>query len=171
MKMSARKLLGSRRRLAPPGGGSVGFVLRVTVTFGHPKFWRRIVVPADIKLPRLHAVIQIATGAIEAHQHFYVGGDKTVYAHPSWDDLPRIRNGSSVRLDELLHRAGDEVGYFSGDSDEWEHVIELLEITRSSGCIGAACLGGNRSSLIHTGRRDPGFQVAAVNKQLRRLAR
>ena len=67
----------------------IRYTLKISVTLVRPAIWRRILVPADIKLPRLHAVIQIVTGAPDSLQHFFIDSQKTVYANPAWEDLPR----------------------------------------------------------------------------------
>ena len=144
--------------------------LRITIIHARPKIWRRLVVPADIGLSRLHAVIQIATGASESHQHFFIDSQKTVYADPSWDDLPKIKSARIVKLERLLRRPGDRLAYYCGDGDDWEHAIELLKITEVVGRASrVACVAGNRNHLGAYERHRRVFPLSAVNRALQRV--
>lgn len=65
-----------------------------------PPIWRRIEVPGDIKLGKLHRVLQIAMGWTDSHLHAYrMGGATYGTANPDFpDDTKSERN---VRLDKL----------------------------------------------------------------------
>jgi hypothetical protein len=144
--------------------------LRITIIHSRPKIWRRLIVPADIVLFRLHAVIQIATGASDSRQHFFIDSQKTVYADPSWDDLPKIKSARDAKLNRLLRRPGDRLEYYCGDDDEWEHSVELLKITGAAGKpVPAICLGGSRRHLGTIDRRHCHFPLSSVNQALRRI--
>jgi len=143
------------------------FTLKVTVTLSRPMIWRHIVVPSDIRLHRLHSVIQAATGASDSPQHFFIDRHKTVYADPSWKDLPRIRPGREFSLNGLLRRVGDRMAYFSGEHEEWEHTVDLLEIAESAERLKrATCLSGNPPSLTRHGRSRAAFSVDQIGRQL-----
>ena len=150
---------------------SFSCVLKISVVLLRPAIWRRILVPADIKLPRLHTVIQIVTGAPDSLQHFFIDGQKTVYANPAWGDLPKIKFGHDVSLVNLLSLPGDRLAYYCGDDDnEWEHTVELLKITENVGRAGwAECLAGNRPCLGSYEERKRGFLLSVVNRALRRV--
>ena len=149
---------------------SVGYILKITVTLARPIIWRRVLVPADIKLPRLHAVIQIVTDAPDSLQHFFIDSQKTVYANPAWEDFPKIKTGRDVRLRRLLTRPGDRLAYYCGEDDEWEHTVELLKVTETDRNAGrAACLAGNRHCLGRYERRKGGFLLSVVNRALQRV--
>jgi hypothetical protein len=145
------------------------YTLKVTVVLKRPTIWRRIAVPSDIKLPRLHAVIRIALGSCGSAQHFFIDQAKTVYAHPAWDDLPKIQPAKMAALASLLKNPGDTVSYFCGDEEEWEHTVELIRISKMPdvGARSAVCLGGKGARLEHRSPRAAPFRVAAVNRELR----
>jgi hypothetical protein len=148
----------------------ISYTLNVTINHVRPRIWRRILVPAGIKLPGLHVVIQIAMGASNPLQHFFVGGQKTVYANPAWRNLQKIKSGRNVRLEKLLSRPGDRLAYYCGDDDDWEHTVELLKITETPGRIGrAVCLAGSRRCPGRLECHEGEFLLPAVNSELQRL--
>lgn len=148
----------------------ISYILKITVTLVRPAVWRRIVVPADIKLARLHAVIQIVTGAPDSLQHFFIDRRQIVYANPAWKDLPKIKSGRDVSLVRLLDRPGDRLAYYCGDDDEWEHTVELLKVAEAVGRIRrAACVAGNRHCPRQHEHRKGRFLLSAVNRALQRV--
>jgi hypothetical protein len=143
----------------------ISYTLKITIVQLHPAIWRQLLVPSDIRLPRLHSVIRIVTGAPDSLQYFFIDSQKTIYVNPSWDDLPRVRSGRDVSLARLLTRPGDRLAYYSGDDNEWEHTIELLEITTNDERVRrAACVAGNNPRKH--GQRTGGFLLSTVNRAL-----
>jgi hypothetical protein len=148
----------------------ISYTLKITLTLVRPTIWRRILVPTDIRLPRLHAVIQIITGASGSGQYFFIDSQKTVYANPTWDDLPGLKPGRDVKLERLLSRPGDRLAYYCGDDDEWEHAIELLKITEAVGRTSrVTCVAGSRRHLGEYECHGRVFPLSAVNRALQRV--
>lgn len=59
-------------RLIDTSGGGSGtplYQLKITLRDCKPPIWRRVVVRTDMKLDRLHRVIQIAMGWLDCHLH------------------------------------------------------------------------------------------------------
>ena len=48
------------------------YELRITLTGSKPAIWRRVAVPGDVTLGRLHDVIQIVMGWTNSHLHQFV---------------------------------------------------------------------------------------------------
>jgi len=146
----------------------ISYTLKITVIQLRRPLWRRLLVPSDIKLPRLHSVIQIVTGARSSLQHFFIDSQKTVYADPSWEDLPRVISGRDVSLATLLKRPGDRLTYYSGDDHEWEHTVELVKITGNAARPRrAVCVAGNGPGK-HAGRNGA-FPVSVLNRALHQV--
>jgi len=123
---------------------ATNYTLEITVIPRRPRIGRIIRVPSDIKLPRLHAIIQRATGAPDSLQRFFIDSQRRIFGHPTWKDFPRIKSDSRVKLDRLLQKAGDALTYFAGDGDDWEHIVHLLRVTKTVRRPGrATCLAGN----------------------------
>jgi hypothetical protein len=87
-----------------------------------PPVWRRLLVPTDIRLDRLHEVIQTSMGWTDTHLHVFstAAGE---YGVPD-PDLG-FRNERNARLGQFLRQQGDRVQYAYDFGDGWEHDIVL----------------------------------------------
>lgn len=81
------------------------FQLKVTLKHIRPPIWRRLQVPAEIKLGKLHRILQAAMGWTDSHLHQFIVGP-TYYGvpHPEFPD--NTRNERSVRLDQVAAEGG-----------------------------------------------------------------
>jgi hypothetical protein len=83
--------------------------IKVTLADIHPPIWRRLQVPADRKLARLHLVIQTAMGWENYHPHLFTtpAGDYGLR-----DSEPGHRDERKAPLDTVAPTAGDtQLGY------------------------------------------------------------
>ena len=87
-----------------------------------PPVWRRLLVPADMPLNRLHDVIQTAMSWTDTHLHVFstAAGD---YGVP--DPELGFRNERTAQLGEFLKQQGDHIQYTYDFGDGWEHDIVL----------------------------------------------
>ena len=59
----------------PPGQGV--FQLRITLDDVEPTVWRRLLVPASVRLAKLHDIFQAGMGWTNSHLHsFTIGGER-----------------------------------------------------------------------------------------------
>lgn len=58
----------------PPGQRS--YQLRLTLVEVSPPVWRRLVVPASVRLAKLHNIFQVAVGWTDSHLHSFDIGDR-----------------------------------------------------------------------------------------------
>jgi hypothetical protein len=120
--------------LRPIPTGVRGFRVRLDLHGSKPPVWRRLELPGDLTLPRLHDVIQAAMGWYNSHLHrFRTGQDhRSPYFVTSFD-LDEGEDGvleDDVRLDQLVAEKGDELWYEYDFGDGWDHrltVEALLE--------------------------------------------
>jgi hypothetical protein len=132
-------------RLADTGGGTPLYRLKITLRNCKPLIWRRIVVRADMKLDRLHHVIQNAMGWSDCHLHqFVVGG---VYYGPpdrEGDDFgTETLNEKRYTVTDLAPGAKQKFIYEYDFGDSWEHEV-LVEavLPPDPDFKHPACLGG-----------------------------
>ncbi len=122
---------GMRRFLDEPEPGDPVYQLRITLV-GAP-VWRRVLVPAAIRLDRLHDVIQAVMGWQDAHLHVFSDGQKQ-YGVP--DPELGFEDEHATRLNDLV-APGGRLEYTYDFGDVWDHEI-LVEEASAFG-LGERC--------------------------------
>jgi Plasmid pRiA4b ORF-3-like protein len=100
--------------------------LKVTLDDVEPKVLRRIEVPLDIGLDRLHLTLQAALGWTNSHLFEIRAKDaRWGLPDPNWrDDGPL--DARKARLADALERAGTKtLRYLYDFGDGWEHTINI----------------------------------------------
>jgi len=121
-------------------------IYRIKITLRHvkPPIWRRIEAPADIKLGRLHRILQVVMGWYDSHLHgFRVGRVNYGVPNPEFpDDMENERN---VRLDRIAGE-GDTLVYDYDFGDGWEHDLKIEKVSPPEpGARYPRCLAGKRA--------------------------
>jgi hypothetical protein len=93
-----------------------------------PPIWRRLLVPPDWTLAKLHRVLQAAFGWTDAHLHeFHIGGLR--YGDPDLlndgFDGPRVFDYAEVRLLDFLGQPEAVFVYVYDFGDNWQHEIRI----------------------------------------------
>src|SRR6266498_1950059 len=115
----ARWALG--RRLGAPTPGDPVLQVRITLAeVADPAVWRRLLVPAAIRLDRLHQVIQATMGWDNYHLHVFSDG-RVNYGIP--DPELAFRDERKATLHDLIPREGGRARYTYDFGDDWEHEI------------------------------------------------
>ncbi|MEW6489217.1 MAG: plasmid pRiA4b ORF-3 family protein [Thermodesulfobacteriota bacterium] len=117
----------------------------MTLKGAKPPVWRRILVPAEIRLSRLHDVLQAAMGWTNSHLHeFRVGRDVRIgTADPQWDAPGEVMDEHKVALSSLAPEPKDKLTYVYDFGDDWEHTVAVAKILEPSpGAIVPSCLSG-----------------------------
>ena len=121
------------------------FQLKVALKGVKPPVWRRILVPADITLARLHDVLQVAMGWTDSHLHMFVA-DGIEYGEPDPDDFRPVISERRARLYEVLERPKEKLRYDYDFGDGWEHDVVLESVHPAEpGPLKAVCLTGKRA--------------------------
>ena len=122
------------------------YQIKVTLRGIKPPIWRRLRVPGNIRLVRLHEVLQIAMGWSNSHLHLFEK-DGICYCHPDHfgpDEVPPI-DESKASLQNVLREVGQQMVYQYDFGDNWEHDVVLEEIFASkSAAESPICLDGAR---------------------------
>jgi hypothetical protein len=117
--------------------------LKVTIRDSQPPIWRRIELPSDVTLARLHAVIQIAFGWENAHLWVFEtrSGD---YGIP--DPELGYHDAARKRLADVAARTGAKMVYTYDFGDGWDHDILVEEVGAPESRVRyPRCLGGRRA--------------------------
>lgn len=104
------------------------YQLKVTLRGTKPPIWRRLLVPGNLNLQRLHRVIQDAMGWYDSHLHsFEVHGEEYGVCDPDgWGT--EVRSEKQFTLDRLV-RAKDRFRYTYDFGDGWEHEFLVEKVT------------------------------------------
>jgi hypothetical protein len=143
----------SRSRVAPPklppkrkksDGLAPVFQIKVGLRDAKPPIWRRLEVPADVSLARLHAVIQTAFGWNDSHLHVF----ETAYGEFGVADAELgHRAESKVTLEQVAPGAQSKIRYTYDFGDAWEHDILVEKVVdRDNSASYPRCTGGRRAA-------------------------
>ncbi len=109
-----------------------GFRVRLDLHGAKPPVWRRLELPGDLSLPRVHDVIQAAMGWTNSHLHrFRTDSDHRSPSFVTGFDVEEGEDGTledDVRLDQLLAQKGDELWYEYDFGDGWDHKLVVEEV-------------------------------------------
>lgn len=128
--------LGLQRRSEPEIGSAPdtvrGFRIRLDLMGTKPPVWRRIDLPGDMRLSRLHEVIQTTMGWTDSHLHrFRIGAGFDSAEFLTEFDRAEGDEGvpeDDVRLDQIVSGKGGRLWYDYDFGDGWEHVLKIEKV-------------------------------------------
>lgn len=103
------------------------YQLKVGLQGAKPPIWRRIQVPGNTSLERLHNILQICMGWDDCHLHQFLI-DRTCYCIPEDDDVLRTsssKNEAKYTLQELEEKISPSFQYIYDYGDDWLHQIAV----------------------------------------------
>ena len=122
------------------------YQVKVTLRDTKPPIWRRLLVPADMTLQRLHRVLQTVMGWEDCHLHeFEIEGERFGPPDPDGWDMggPRVRNDRTAKLSQVLGGEGAKAQYTYDFGDSWEHAIVVEKVLAPvPGLKYPVCVGG-----------------------------
>jgi len=125
--------------------------LKISLRYLKPLIWRSFVVPGDIKLHRLHDVIQVVMGWTNSHLHSFGAGQQE-YGMLDPDDFgggsseTNLRDERKHTLSDLVTKKGDKFTYIYDFGDDWVHEIKVVSVKPADEKMKAAiCLAGERA--------------------------
>ena len=141
------------------------YEIRVTLMHIRPEIWRLIRVPSDIRMDRLHDVLQVAFGWTDSHLHqFHVidakGGTKAYVGRPNPDFAGSTPTQDETKrlLTNFLAKPGDRLGYEYDFGDGWIHEVKLEAVhVQSARLTTPLCLDGAQACPPEDCGGPPGF--------------
>jgi hypothetical protein len=120
------------------------YQLKVALRDAKPPIWRRLLVPADVSLARLHDVIQVAFGWSGGHLHLF----ETPYGDFGRPDRELgHRAEGPVTLEQVAPGAKDKIRYTYDFGDDWAHDIVVEKVLdRDATLTYPLCTGGRRAA-------------------------
>ncbi len=111
----------------PSTAASSIYQLKITLHDSHPPIWRRVLVPGNFSLYKLHQVIQISMGWTDTHMHhFIVGGE--FYSIPSAEDFMPVKDERRVTLEKIAPSLKRKFDYEYDFGDSWRHSVVVEKI-------------------------------------------
>jgi hypothetical protein len=107
------------------------YQIKVTLKHSRPPIWRRIQVPGDTRLDKLHGILQTVMGWWDAHLHQFIVGRDTYYGqpHPAYEESGAdMLDETKVRLDQIATLEKFSFVYEYDFGDSWEHILLVEKI-------------------------------------------
>ncbi|KLL11397.1 hypothetical protein BL254_16665 [Protofrankia sp. BMG5.30] len=120
------------------------YQIKVGLRGTKPPIWRRLEVPADIRLERLHNVIQAAFGWYDSHLHVF----ETRYGSFGRPDAELdYRAEAAVTLEQVAPTSNDRILYTYDFGDSWEHDVLVEKVFSPDPAVRyPRCTGGRRAA-------------------------
>jgi hypothetical protein len=111
-----------------------------------PKVWRRLLVPLDIDLSRLHVALLWCTGWDSGHVHEFVfGPDHYGATEPGGEFPDGVQPEEDVLLSQALGRR-KSFQYLYDFGDSWWHTVKVEQIVRLDAPLEfARCIAGENA--------------------------
>ena len=123
------------------------YQIKVTLDDTHPPIWRRILVPGNTTLLKLHDVLQIVMGWEDYHLHMFTI-EGLIYGDPAdeeYGDLGTL-DEANYKLGQVIHREGQRFSYEYDFGDSWDHTLLVEKILPpAEGARSPLCLKGKRA--------------------------
>ena len=89
-----------------------------------PPIWRRIQVPSNVTLAKLHEILQATMGWYDCHLHEFQAGGRSYGDRSQLAEFDDVLNERTVRLHQVAPGPGSKFSYQYDFGDDWQH--ELL---------------------------------------------
>jgi Plasmid pRiA4b ORF-3-like protein len=118
--------------------------LRIVLLEVIPPVWRRVQVPANLTLRRLHSVLQCAMGWPETESHLFRVGP-VLYGKPANAADP-LKDSRWATVGDIVALGTPSFSYELGAMDRWEHEVRIEAVTEGNeGNQRPVCLAGERA--------------------------
>lgn len=135
------------------------YTLRVELQYIEPLIWRRLLVPTNIALPRLHSVLQVAIGWTDSHLHSFHIGDRVYSNTDNLEELNMLGEKGHT-LGALQGETVREFGYEYDFGDGWEHRIVVEAVGKPvPDWSYPLCVAGERACPPEDVGGIPGYQA------------
>jgi hypothetical protein len=133
--------------------------LKLTLVDVKPPIWRRLYVPNQITLKRLHELIQVVAGWEDKHLHEFAIAEKR-YGAPAPREVVPVQNEALFRLHSLPLSEGTSFTYVYdfGDHREIEVKVEGV-LPRDPGGVYPFVLDGARAFPPEDSGGVPGYEI------------
>lgn len=137
------------------------YQLRIALQWLEPPIWRRVLVPADVTLAKLHRIIQAVMGWENAHLHQFMVG-KVIYGEPEpgggFGGSP-IKEERKARLNKVAPKVRNKFLYEYDFGDGWVHEVVVEKVVEAyPEQRYPVCVAGERACPPEDCGGPPGYQ-------------
>jgi hypothetical protein len=120
------------------------YQIKVSLRGAKPPIWRRLLVPGDITLNRLHHAFLVAFGWHGGHMYVF---DTPYGLFGQADRELGHRSDGPVTLEQIAPTPKDKFLYTYDFGDDWEHEVLVEKATPADPAVGyPLCTGGRRAA-------------------------
>ena len=123
------------------------YQIKVTLDDTHPPIWRRILVPGNTTLLKLHDILQIVMGWEGSHLHMYTM-EGIIYGDPADDEYGDLgtEDEANYKLSQVIYGEGQRFTYQYDFGDSWDHTLLVEKILQPEESFRyPLCLKGKRA--------------------------
>jgi Plasmid pRiA4b ORF-3-like protein len=103
--------------------------LRIELRGVEPLVWRRVLVPENITLAKLHVVLQWTMGWSNSHLHEYeIARRRYGVPDDEWPSTEPVTDERRVRLKPLIEDRLRRFIYLYDFGDHWEHIVKVEDL-------------------------------------------
>jgi hypothetical protein len=122
------------------------YQLKVTLQETTPVVWRRLLVPTDVTLAKLHTVLQNAMGWTNSHLHCFETSSGRYGMIGIEEDTDDLQDERRVKLSAVVPSEGASMLYRYDYGDDWEHLVVVEAILEPDPRHSyPLCVGGARA--------------------------
>ena len=103
------------------------YQIKITLKGTKPPIWRRVLVPGDIPLSRLHRIVQAAMGWTTSHLHAFII-EGVEYGEPSAGYGLEMVNEQRVSLNRVVAGEKTRFRYQYDFGDDWQHELLIEKV-------------------------------------------
>ena len=123
------------------------YQLKVTLKDSKPPIWRRVLVPADVSVRRLHDILQVVVGWQDRHLYIFEVGRTYIGEPDPEEDWREVRPAKTTKLSQVAPAAGAKFVYEYDFGDSWRHDILVEKVVSAQpGADYPVCVAGRRAS-------------------------
>jgi hypothetical protein len=127
-----------------------------------PAVWRRLLLPAEMRLSELHPILQAAMGWQDMHYYCFVTADQRFFTDEEVinQGFDEWQDDTTARLQDVLTMTKPELFYEYDFGDGWRHRIRLEKALPLIGAqpSEALCLAGENACPPESCGGIPGYQ-------------
>jgi len=125
------------------GAGAIVYQFRIELVDIRPPVWRRVLVPAQMRLSKLHSVIQVVFGWTDTHLHRFSIAGQRFGQQNDFDE--KVLDEAEVTLSEVVGTHVQQFSYSYDFGNDWVHEIAVEKIIQEeAGRDRPVCVAGQR---------------------------